>query len=69
MRKNKKKKTVEVTIEFDLEEQFFRVVDYDYRGSGGVISGGYRDEQHFLDMFVDYFEKYICIELPEYEDE
>lgn len=69
MSNRKKIKKVEVTIEFDLEKQFFKVVDYDYNHSGGAMSGGYRDKQHFLDMFNDYFEKYICIELPEYEEE
>ena len=66
---SKKKKKVEVTIEFDLEKQFFKVVDYDYNHCGGAISGGYKDEDHFLRMFNDYFKKYICIEVPEYEVE
>lgn len=67
MSRGKKKKTVEVTIEFNLEEQFFKIVDYDYRGSGGAMSGWYRDEEHFLNMFNEYFGKYISIEIPENE--
>lgn len=59
----KKKKKVE--IEIDLETKFFKVVDFDYLGNGGVISGGYKDKQHFLDIFNDYCEKYICLDLED----
>lgn len=69
MSKRKKSRKVEMKIEFDLDKHFFKVVDHNYNKSGGAMSGGYRDKEHFLDMFNDYFEKYICIELPECEEE
>ena len=59
----KKKKKVEIEIEIDLENKFFKVVDFDYLGNGGAISGGYVDKEDFLNMFNDYCEKYICLEL------
>ena len=59
----KKKKKVEIEIEIDLEKKFFKVVDYDYLGNGGAMSGGYKDKEHFLAMFNDYCEKYICLDL------
>ncbi len=69
MSSRKKIKKVEVTIEFDLEKHFFKVVDYDYKKSGGAISGYYRNKEHFLGILNEYFEKYVCIELPECEEE
>lgn len=62
---SKKKKKIKITIEFDLERKFCKVVDYDYKGNGGAMSGGYKDKQDFLNAFNDYFEKYICIDLEE----
>lgn len=58
-----RKKKLEIKIEIDLETKFFKVVDFDYLGNGGAISGGYVDKEDFLNMFNDYCEKYICLEL------
>lgn len=65
----KKKKKVDIKIEIDLEEKFFKVVDFDYAGNCGFMSGGYEDKYHFLNMFNDYCEKYICLDLEESESE
>jgi len=61
----KKKKKLEIKIEIDLETKFFKVVDFNYEGNGGAMSGGYKDKQHFLDMFNDYCEEYIRFDLED----
>ena len=63
--KNMKKKKLEIKIEIDLETKFFKVVDFNYKGDGGAISGDYKDKQNFLAMFNDYCEEYICFDLED----
>lgn len=60
-----KKKKLEIKIEIDLETKFFKVVDFNYKGDGGAISGDYKDKQNFLAMFNDYCEEYICFDLED----
>ena len=61
----KKNKKLEIKIEIDLETKFFKVVDFNYEGNGGTMSGGYKDKQHFLDIFTDYCEEYIRFDLED----
>ncbi len=65
----KKKKKLEIKIEIDLEEKFFKVIDFNYESNGGFMSGGYKNKQHFLNIFNDYCEKYICFDLEDDESE
>jgi len=60
-----KKKKLEIKIEIDLETKFFKVVDFNYEGNGGAMSGGYDNKQHFLEMFNHYCEEYICLDLDD----
>ena len=59
----KKRKKLEIKIEIDLETKFFKVVEFNYNGDGGAMSGYYKDKHHFLDMFNDYCEEYICFDM------
>ena len=68
MSNRKRTRKVKINIEIDLDKHFVKVVDYNYNGSGGFMSGGYRDKEHFLNMFNDYVEEYICLDLPESDD-
>lgn len=69
MSESKNKRIIDITINIDTEKKFFKVVDYDSKSSCGAISGGYKNKEHFLDMFNDYFEKYICLDSYESDDE
>ena len=60
-----KKKKVEMKIELDLETKFYKVSDIDYIGTGGGMSGRFKNKQHFLDEFNWYFQKYICLDLKD----
>ncbi len=64
----KKKRKVTINIEFNLDEKFVKVIDYDYLGNGGGMSGKYKNKEDFLNAFNEYFEKYICVNTQESDD-
>ena len=61
----KKKKKLDIKIEIDLETKFFKIIDFNYKDDCGAMSGYYNDKQHFLNMFNDYCEEYICLDLED----
>lgn len=68
MSKDRKKKMIDIEINIDTKEKFFKIVDYDNNFNGGAISGGYKNKKHFIDIFTDYFDKYISIDCYESEN-
>lgn len=68
MTKSKKNKIIDMTITINTKDKFFKVVDYDNNSNGGAISGGYKDKKHLINMFNDYFDKFIYIDCDESED-